>query len=110
MTEDIFVARASFLTIFGALERGFQGTSNVCSASHFMYLERRASIPKAPVRSQRNDPAEPLGEVGLGDDVASVPAGGRREFFLSVPLDRAWAAFSVSGVCRGLGGLAECAR
>ena len=79
-------------------------------AFYLVHRRRRASVPKAPVRSQRNDPAEPLGEVGLGDDVASVRAGGRREFFLSIPLDRAWAAFSVSGVCRGLGGLAECAR
>ena len=80
------------------------------AAFYLVYRRCRASVPKAAVRSQRNDPAEPLGEVGFGDDVASVPAGGRREFFLSVPLDRAWAAFSVSGVCRGLGGLAECVR
>ena len=42
--------------------------------------------------------------------MASVPVACRWEFFLSVPLDRIWAAFLVSNVCRGFGGLAECAR
>ena len=86
--ECIFAARASFFTIFGALERGFQGHLTHVVAFHLMHRRRRASVPKAPVRSQRNDPAEPLGEVGWGADVASVPAVAGGNIFFICPLGR----------------------
>ena len=68
---------------------------------YLMHQWCRASVLKAPVCSQGNGRVAPLGEVGWGPDVASVPVAASRNIFSYVLLDGVFDAFIFLGVCKG---------